>query len=136
VCTDFVQPLVRITIIFPLLTPRAFIYADGVITKLENDFAGTTHSRLPKFPGESSPFIGTYLTSDSHAQHLERAEVLVITVDAALNYNAKTDFLGEPIMVNSKDALVLYLKSLKQAGEETLGEDVLWITIQDIQRIL
>jgi hypothetical protein len=135
VYTGSVQPLVRITIIFPLLTPKAFLYAEGVLARLENDFEGTTRSRLPK-PGEPSPFIGTYLTRGSRVERIERAEILLITVDATLSDNEKTDFLGNQIIVNSKDALVLYLKSLKQAGEVSLGEDVLWITIQDIERII
>jgi hypothetical protein len=136
VWTDFVQPLVRITIIFPLLTPEAFLYADGVIDKLEDDFGGTTHSRLPKFPSEPSPFVGTYRTRRSRVMNIEKAEVLVITVDAALNDDEKTDFLRNPITVNSKDALVLYLKTLKDMVERGLGEDVLWITIHDVHRII
>lgn len=132
-----VRSLVRISVIIPLTSPQAAIYADGVLTKLENDFGGTTHSRSPKAPDEKSPFIGTWLKLEDKAEVLYREQILTIIVDADLSDNkAQLDFENKKIVVNSKNKLIRYLKTLKQQAEKILGEAVVWVTIQDIERIV
>jgi len=131
------QPLVRVTVIITLTVPQALVYASGVIAKLENDFEGTTFSRLPTSPLENSPFTGTYLQERERAEVLYREQITLVTVDADWSDNkAQTDFDGKQIAVNSRDSLILYLKTLKQSAEKVLEQDLVWITIQDVERIV
>lgn len=95
--TRSAQLLVRVTIIIPLTSPEAVIYANGVLTKLEDDFSGTTHSWLPRTPKENSPFRGTWKKEEERAEIVYREQIFILTVDADVSKNkVETDFDHKP----------------------------------------
>jgi hypothetical protein len=127
---------IRICISLPLASGHAAVYANGLIAKLECEFGGSTHSRLPRSPKETSPFTGTWLKPVPRAEIAYREQVFVLTVDANLEGNAvQEDFEGKARSVKSKADLIAYLRSLKRQAEAVLQQDIVWITIHDVERV-
>lgn len=124
----------------PLTPPEAIVYANGVIKKLEDDFGGATFSRLPETQEERSPFSGTWMMELDQARpaYLAYAEqIFFLVVDIDLKDNrAKTDFDGRNMQVTTRDDLVRYLKTFKNQAQGVLRQQLVWVTVHDIDQII
>lgn len=126
----------RVSIFIPLVEPVSFIFADGLISRFKREFNGATHSRIPEEQDEHSPFVGHFLSENTRQRVSYEEEVLWITVDIDLQDNhVNEDFKAQRMTLNTTEDLLRYLGSLKSLSENTLSQDLVWITVQEIKRV-